>query len=112
MEIFKKFNLNENESCLICDSLNGTIVDFRDLMWKYNFITDILESIELFRLDKKWLVNEEILIKKLESLSDLDTLALIAEVDEFWGTDEEQYEMFRFLSPKAKMEKMKKDNKI
>jgi len=110
MENFKKFNLNEKESHLICDSLNGTLMNFRDLMWKHNFISNIIESIELFGLDGKWLVNEEILVNKLKSLSEYETLALITEVEAFWGTDERRYQMFGKLSPKAKIKEMENDS--
>lgn len=95
--------LNENEFHLVCDFLNGLVLNLKCINWKSNLIDDIIYSEESDILKSKWCVNIDNLEDKLNLLSDIELLELLVEVDLFWEIDESSYQLFGFISPQSKI---------
>ncbi|WP_374713122.1 hypothetical protein [Symbiobacterium terraclitae] len=69
------------EACLICDVLNGTLMDASSvaMLW-----AEVADGIRLDGLDKKWGVDGEALVKRLKGLDRLTCLALVDAAERFW----------------------------
>jgi hypothetical protein len=74
--------LSENEACLLCDVLNGTLMDANSaaLLW-----AEVEDGIRLDGLDQKWEVDGPALVKRLQALDRLHCLALIDAAERFWA---------------------------
>tara|TARA_R110000868_G_scaffold126072_1_gene332969 strand:- start:12824 stop:13465 length:642 start_codon:yes stop_codon:yes gene_type:complete len=93
--------LVENEFNMICDCLNGVVIDLEPIEWRINITDDLIES--GYALKSKWNVDIDDLEYKLDSLSNVEFLKLLVKVDLFWQTDDSNYESFNKISPKAKI---------
>ena len=73
--------LTEAEASLICDALNGTLIDHRTyhLVW-----ASVDDAIRLDGLDEKWGVDGPALVGKLRDLDHCGMLAIADAVDRFW----------------------------
>ncbi|MDQ3802514.1 MAG: hypothetical protein M3416_01465 [Acidobacteriota bacterium] len=76
-----KATLTGEELYLICDALNGTIID--TLSVKY-LRQEIVDAIELNGLDKKWKVDRHALDKKFAGMTLVELCALGDAVRYFW----------------------------
>jgi hypothetical protein len=79
----------ENESKLICESLNGVLFELSVEAGVHNqqLIKEIEDGIKLNKLDIKWEVDGEKLIEKLKSLSQDESFEIIEEVYKYWERD-------------------------
>lgn len=73
--------LTVGEACLICDVLNGTMMDASSstMLW-----AEVEDGIRLDRLDEKWGVDGDALVAKLKGLDRLTCLALVDAAERFW----------------------------
>lgn len=94
--------LEENEFTMICNSLNGIVIDFEPINWRSSIIDCIYDS----NLESKWGVNKEELISKLCKFSNIESLELIVDVDQFWNRNENQYQVLGKITPQAKILKI------
>lgn len=71
----------EAEAYLICDSLNGSLLDANtaQALW-----AGIADSIRLDGLDVKWQVDGPALVEKLRGLNALQAMALVDAAERFW----------------------------
>jgi hypothetical protein len=95
--------LKKNEFNMICDILNGTLVNLEPLNWEDELIKDILCIENINSIERKWDVNSKVLMNKLEGFSALEKLVLLSKVDLFWGVDESNYETLNMISPENKI---------
>lgn len=99
--------LEENEFNMICDSLNGIIIDFAPLNWRSSIVDSIYDS----GLDSKWEVDKEELIYKICKFSNNEVLELIIDVDQFWNINENNYQVLGQITPQAKILELISENK-
>ena len=76
-----KATLTGEELYLICDALNGTLID---AMWIKHLRAEIIDAIEINGLDEKWKVDRHALDKKLARLTLAESFALADAVRTFW----------------------------
>jgi len=76
-----EIDLNVNEACLIADALDG--ISFGPWAVEHLWL-NIRDAIILEKLDTKWRVEGEALVEKLESLTPLQSLAIIDASERFW----------------------------
>ncbi|MFW5662338.1 MAG: hypothetical protein ACOCZW_01325 [Bacteroidota bacterium] len=76
-------NLSREEALLICDAMNGTILDRVAIT---ELAADIEDVIIYEQLDKKWNIGAADLITKLNAMNNLQKLAIIDGVRVFWRT--------------------------
>lgn len=78
-----KISFTKGEAWLIVDALNGAVFDARSasMLW-----ASIEDSIKLDGTADKWNVDGPVLVKKLQSLSELECLAVIDAVERFWSS--------------------------
>lgn len=93
--------LEENEFNMICDSLNGVVLDFNAIDWRIQITEDLIEAGDVLRL--KWEVDIDELEYKLDCLSNVEFLKLLVKVDLFWQNDERHYTLINSISPKSKI---------
>ncbi|WP_264566296.1 hypothetical protein [Flavobacterium sp. N3904] len=93
--------LKENEFSMICDSLNGVILDFKPINWRIRITDDLIEG--GYALQSKWKVDIDELEYKLDCLSNTEFLKLLVKVDLFWQNDERHYTLINSISPKSKI---------
>lgn len=93
--------LEENEFNMICDSLNGVIMDLEPIEWRIEIMENLIDTGDVLCL--KWEVDIDELEYKLDSLSNVEFLKLLVKVDLFWQTDDSSYESFNRISPKVKI---------
>lgn len=76
--------LTTGEACLICDVLNGTLMDASSAaaLW-----AEVADGVRLDRLDEKWGVDGDALIARLKGLDRLTCLALVDAAERFWAGD-------------------------
>lgn len=76
--------LTENESALIVDALNGTLIDpailAESILWQ-----EIEDAVLLDKLDAKWRVDGPALVAKLKSASHEDAMRIVKLAQEFWS---------------------------
>jgi hypothetical protein len=93
--------LEENEFNMICDSLNGVVLDFKPINWRIQITEDLIAAGDVLSL--KWEVDINELEYKLDCMTNIQFLELLARVDLFWQKNESYYESFNIISPKAKI---------
>lgn len=93
--------LEKNEFNMICDSLNGVVLNFKPINWRISITDDLIDSGN--RLKSKWNADIEDLECKLDNLSNLEFLELLDDVDLFWQNDERHYALLNSISPKSKI---------
>jgi hypothetical protein len=93
--------LEENEFNMICDSLNGVVMDLKPLSWRINITENVIKAGNVLKL--KWEVDIDILEYKLDCMPNIEFLELLTRVDLFWQKNESYYESFNIISPKAKI---------
>jgi hypothetical protein len=77
--------LAENEAMLVCDALNGIIIDPHTYKLTYKLIwAQVDDAIHIDRLDRKWDVDGQALVSKLRGLTAAQCLALADAVERFW----------------------------
>ncbi len=72
----------ESEIGLMCDACNGTRWNMKTIRFLPRSIEDALE---VDRLDEKWEVNGEYLVRKLKELDLLSMCALVDAIERFWS---------------------------
>lgn len=79
----KEVDLEINEALLICDVLNGTLMDANTarLLW-----AEVEDGIKLNGLDEKWEVDGAQLVQKLRGFTQLQCLALVDAAERFWAS--------------------------
>jgi len=77
-----KARLTDEELCLICDALNGTLID--DYSVKFMRM-EIADACELNRLDEKWGVDAAKLDAKFGDFTLTELMALADAVRRFWN---------------------------
>lgn len=103
MKNYEKFNLAENEFHLLCDFMNGTMLELASLNWRSSLLMDLLEANELNGLETKWETDIDVLNKKLTVLTRIELLELLVEVDLFFNVEEDTYSCLEKISPKSKI---------
>ncbi len=93
--------LEENEFNMICDSVNGVVMDLEPIEWRIEIMENLIDAGDVLSL--KWEVDIDELEYKLDCLSNVEFLKLLVKVDLFWQTDDSSYESFNRISPKAKI---------
>jgi hypothetical protein len=93
--------LEENEFNMICDSLNGVVIDFNPIDWRIQITEDLIDAGDVLSL--KWAVDIDELEYKLDCLSNVEFLKLLVKVDLFWQNDERHYTLINSISPKSKI---------
>lgn len=83
-----------NEFRLMCEAKDYIDIDFRDKNWANDFISDLIEIIQIEGLTEKWEVDLELLESKLKLMTVFDLHQLIAEIDFFQDKDDEDYRTF------------------
>lgn len=83
-------NLTENEALLLCDVLNGTIMEpfIPGMLW-----VEVHDAIELDGADQNWGVNGAVLLEKLRNLSPGGVMTILDAVERWWahaGSDARQ----------------------
>lgn len=96
--------LEENEFNMICDSLNGVVMDLKPLGWRVEITEHVIKAGEVLKL--KWDVDIDILEYKLDFMPTIEFLELLARVDLFWQKNESYYESLNIISPRAKILKI------
>jgi hypothetical protein len=91
--------LEKNEFNMVCDCLNGIIIDFEQSDWRDSILDNIYDS----NLESKWGVNKKELIHKLCRFTNVESLELIVDVDQFWDRNENKYQVLGKITPKAKI---------
>lgn len=71
------------ELALLCEALKFGFVET-------DFLTTVIENILLKNLDAKWGVRKEVLLEKLRSLSDIETMALLDAIERVWFINPDQ----------------------
>ena len=88
---YSKANLNgyftSKEAYLIVDALNGQLLT-TGLSFVKTLYFSVEDAIKLEQLDKKWKVDREELLKKLEELSESEALAVYLMVFDFWNSSD------------------------
>lgn len=81
-----QIKLTANEACLICDVLNGTIMDANSasMLW-----AEVEDGCNLDGLDEKWEIDGPALVEKLKSYNETQCLALVDAAERFWASDYE-----------------------
>ena len=84
-QALREVSLSVNEACLLCDLLNGTIMDERSarMLW-----AEVEDGCSMDGLDGKWEVNATELVKKLRGITNVQALALVDATDQFWASDD------------------------
>ncbi len=78
------------EASLICDVLNGTIMDANSAPLIY---AEVEDGCRLNGLDEKWGADGTALVAKLHALSDVQCLALVDAAEKFWEKhDQDNFE--------------------
>jgi hypothetical protein len=80
-------SLTENESALIVDALNGTIIQ-PEILAESILYAEIEDAVSLDKLDAKWHVDGAALVAKLKNASHEDATRIVQLAQDFWG---EQY---------------------
>lgn len=80
-EIEDLFSLKE--ILLLMDSLNGVLYSFT-ISPKEHITYNVLDAIKYEDLDKKWEVNKEVLINKLNNLTEMQAFTLKIMINELW----------------------------
>ena len=81
-EALKTVELTEQECLLLCDALNGTIMEPHTirLLW-----ATVADAVQLDGLDRKWGVDGEALVAKLRGYSYPQQLAIVDAVERWWA---------------------------
>lgn len=95
----EELNLTKDEFHLICDNQNGLLTRTDLLNCKSCIMGNVYEQMNEDNLHKKWNVNKDLLMKKLDKLSYKETLRLLVAVDEFWDRDDSLYIMMGVQPP-------------
>ena len=101
--------LTENEFKLICDYCNGKIVklEIDASLWernlKFDFISGMVDSINYRELDKKWEVDGNKLVQKLDLFNYKEFIQLIIDIDNFWSNKETNYTNLGYITPSSIM---------
>lgn len=74
--------LTEGEALLLCDILNGTLLDENSVRYLWHEVADALDSNP--SLEQKWSVAGHGLVDKLQQFSYAELLALGDAVERFW----------------------------
>lgn len=76
--------LSVGEACLLCDVLNGTMMDANSavLLW-----AEVSDGVRLNGLDRKWDVDGKAFVARLRALDHIHALALIDAAERFWSGD-------------------------
>ncbi len=76
-----RVELSEAEASLICDALNGTLMDPHSyrLLW-----AEVADAVRLDGLDAKWGVDGDALVERLRALSPGAMMAVVDAVERFW----------------------------
>lgn len=77
--------LSVNESLLIIDALNGTIVE--PTLAEQLIPFEISDAVALDHLDQKWSVDGPALIEKLSRLTHEAAIELLAQIEKFWSDE-------------------------
>jgi hypothetical protein len=80
-------DLTEAEACLICDVMNGTLMDANTAHMLY---AEVEDGIALEGLAEKWEIDGPALVEKLKALSDIQCLAVIDAAERFWSTPDDR----------------------
>lgn len=75
--------LTEQEMSLIVDALNGTA--FMDTFSLYFVNHEVSDAIDMDGLDTKWVANGDVLKTKMNSLNDVQRVALVDAVQRWWN---------------------------
>lgn len=106
MSKINKIGLTDIEMNLIYDSMNGIMHNLSDLIWKHNIVSGLKEKNKYENLDKKWGVNMNILVKKLNEYTELEMLEVLEIVRKFWRTEEENFTVFGTITLSEKREEI------
>lgn len=81
--------LTTQEACLLCDALNGSLMDAPSAHLLYAEIDD---ACRLDHLDAKWHVDRQGFVARLREMDDIQCMALVDAAERFWvHQGEEQY---------------------
>lgn len=80
---------SENEAMLLADALNGTLFDVQTAHFLWASISDALCD---GTLAKKWKVDGNALVQRIQSLSYAEILACIDSIERVWNTTGYRYE--------------------
>lgn len=83
----REVELTAGEACLICDVLNGVLMDATSasMLW-----AEVEDGIRMDDLDQKWGVDGPALVEKLRSLDRLTCLALVDAAERFWAASPQE----------------------
>lgn len=96
--------LDQREFSLLCDFMNESTIDFESEFWRANFMTSLRDySNEFDDFFRRWQVNKEELLKKVECHTNVQLIELIILIDEFWDKDEADYCFLNQQSPESKI---------
>lgn len=78
----RRVNLTIDEACLVVDALNSSLMtaDTAHLLW-----ASIEDAIQHEDLAKKWGVDGKVLVEKLQSLNEIQSMAVIDAAERFWS---------------------------
>jgi|GEM_PF-1448512 len=80
----REIPLTTGEACLICDVLNGTLMDVSSAAFLW---AEVEDGIRLDGLGTKWNVDGAALVQRLKNLDRLTCLALVDAAERFWAGD-------------------------
>lgn len=88
-----------NEFRLMCEAKDYIDIDFTHKNWANDFISNLIEIIQMEELTERWEVDWELLESKLRPMTEFDLHQLIAELDFFQDKDDEDYRTFFHTLP-------------
>lgn len=89
-------SLTKNEFQLVCNIYGSAISDLGGI----DLREDLFGYYSIYLLQDKYKVDTQKLHNKLEILSTLERLELLAKIDIFWNRDESTYQILDLISPK------------
>jgi hypothetical protein len=104
--------LNENEFIYICDGLGGFILPTDYLECIYSLINVLSNANEIFGIDENWGIDYNELEEQLLSLSHINILKLLIEVDSFRGCNSSDYDSFGIKSPSELLAEYLEESKV
>lgn len=86
-DAIREVKLSTSEAYLICDMLNGAMIDecSAKMLW-----AEADDAIALENLDEKWEVDAPALVAKLRGLSTIQCMALVDASERFWSDKNEE----------------------
>jgi hypothetical protein len=82
-------SLSNSEFNLLCDACNGWASNLEEPDLAVSGLAiQVKDAIAFRSLDKKWLVNGDDLVQRIEEMSALAALSLLEKIESFWAQEE------------------------